>query len=46
MKIENFHTEFMSYEKEVRQGCSLSPILFNLYINDILNKCSEPDNWR
>ena len=34
-KINNKTTNFFNYEQGVQQGNPLSPLLFNLYINDI-----------
>jgi len=35
VKIDSKHTEFLPQSRGVRQGCSLSPILFNIYINEL-----------
>ena len=35
VKISKSRTELFSYSRGVRQGCVLSPILFNLYINEL-----------
>ena len=35
VKIGNKHTEFLPQSRGVRQGCSLSPALFNIYINGL-----------
>lgn len=37
IKVNNRITDFFSYSKGVRQGCPLSSILFNLYVNDIFD---------
>ena len=37
IKRNNYITDFFRYSKGVRQGCPLSPILFNLYVNDLFN---------
>ena len=46
IKRNNEITDFFKYSKGVRQGCPLSPVLFNLYINgifDLINNNSTSD---
>ena len=34
-KIDNSRTEYFTQGHGVRQGCSLSPTLFNIYVNEL-----------
>ena len=35
VKQSNHRTSFFPYNKGVRQGCTLSPLLFNIFLNDL-----------
>ena len=41
VKVNGSATEYFEYTKGVRQGCPLSPILFNIYVNDIFKIMNE-----
>ena len=43
IKVNGKRTDFFNYTKGVRQGCPLSPLLFNLFINGIV-KCVNKYN--
>ena len=44
VKINGFRTNFFSFGRGVRQGCPVSPNLFNIYVNELpqlLNKVND-----
>ena len=38
MRINGFYTEWFDVTSGLRQGCSLSPLLFNIFIKDLALK--------
>ena len=41
IKINDRITPFFNYAKGVRQGCPLSPFLFNIYVNDLIDTINK-----
>lgn len=46
IRIENIMSEEIEIKRGARQGYILSPILFNLYLDDIVNKALDEQNIR
>ena len=40
VRLNGFETEWFPVDCGLKQGCSLSPILFNFFINDLVTKIS------
>ena len=41
LNLDNIHTDWFSIKCGLKQGCSLSPVLFNLCINDLITTISS-----
>ena len=46
VRIENETSETIVIRKEVRQGCILSPLLFNIYSETIFREALDDDDKR
>ena len=44
VKLSKSRTTFFPYSKGVRKGCTLSPLLFNLYINKLTTLFNNTDS--
>lgn len=43
VKINNMETDFFPQSRGVKQGCSLSPTLFNIYINELAESLEQSE---
>ena len=43
VRVNNYYTDWFDVSAGLRQGCPLSPILFNLYINDFTSTIKALD---